>query len=516
MKTYDLSYPAHLYCMAKLFHLNPKDYKKARVLELGSKSAGNIIPFAYYCKEAQVIGIEASAEKIAIGQNIIDTLQLKNIQLLQCSIDNLPSDLGLFDYIICHDAYSQLSESLRDTLIRVTQAHLAPEGIAYLGYKTLPCWNMLRGLRDMMLYHIEYIPNKEEKIQQARALLTFIFEGIGNENSTYAKFLKQEIQLIAQQSDEEFYQEYLLPEHYACYFYEFIATANANGLAYVGDAYLPMMYPGNLPDYFKEQIENIKDSVQVGQYMDFIRNQRLRSTLLCHEGKVINRDITIKDIKPFYIAYDGLYHSHELHDLSAQETLEFETKSGSIKLKLSDNLSKALMLILYNALGKPMSYAALVEQAVEKTGSSVAQIEQVLSQELNLVRLLFAGFIKIYPDAAHYTTEISAYPKANALIRHMAKIGDLVPNGRHESYKLSQTERMVLQKLTGEKTKDQILDMMATMVSKLIENKELSLKDQEGIIVTQPEAIAECVTKMSERWLKNLAKQAFFSEGLTD
>lgn len=512
LNTYHLSYPLHLYCLAKLFHLNPKDYKTARILELGTGSGGNIIPFAYYFQEAQVVGIDISAEKIAIGQGIIDTLQLKNIQLLEQSILDIPLSLGKFDYIICHDLYSGTAENVRNKLMTICRDHLAPEGIVYIGYKTLPAWNMLQGLRDMMLYHVAHLKTWQDKAQQARLLLNFLLEGIGNDNTTHAKFLKKEIQLLSQQSDAFIYHEYLSQVNYACYFSQFVQHANANQLTYLSDAYLPMMFPGNLTEKFRAQIATLKDIVQVGQYLDFIRNQRFRSTVLCHQDKKINRNIDVQHIHTFYIAYGGIYNKNITEaNLTEGQLLEFEVKNSGIKLSLTTALSKRAMKILHDERGKPISYGLLIEKIAKQTGAGPEKIALLFNNELNLARLLFADLIKIYPDEGAYTNTIGEYPKANSFIRYMAKISDHVPNARHETYLLNPIEREVLQDLTGEKTVAQILEKIQTLMKNKIQNKALILKDAQGQEVIEENLIDQTLEKMSKEFLENLAQQAYLS-----
>jgi len=43
---YAQTHPAHLYSVASLFGLNPPDFKKARVLELGCGGGDNLLPLA--------------------------------------------------------------------------------------------------------------------------------------------------------------------------------------------------------------------------------------------------------------------------------------------------------------------------------------------------------------------------------------------------------------------------------------------------------------------------------------
>src|SRR5690606_20136040 len=62
--SYYKTHPDYLYLLGRLHGLNPPDYRKARVLELGCAGGGNRAPFAYLYPEAACVGIDVSGEEI--------------------------------------------------------------------------------------------------------------------------------------------------------------------------------------------------------------------------------------------------------------------------------------------------------------------------------------------------------------------------------------------------------------------------------------------------------------------
>lgn len=505
--------PQQIYSIAQLFHLNPKDYKTARILDLNMVPNGTTMSFAYHFKEAQVVGIIEAGPKGVLAQTIIDKFELTNITLWQKSILDIDASLGMFDYIVCEGLYSYVPEAVRDKIMAICRDHLAPNGIISINYNTLPGWNMRRSIREMMRYHVASMDTVEKKVQEARALLNFLMEGIGNENTTYARFLKQEMQILSHYSDHELYHQYLGDINYACYFYEFIAKATKYELSYVSDSYLPLMFPGNLKEKFKTEFDHLQDVLLIVQYLDFIRNQTMRNTLLCHQNKTVNRTLNIEEVMSSYIAYAGLYNQTiTKKSLAPNRLLEFEI-AGAVPLKISltDTLSKIAMKVLYDQEGKPISYPSLVKKTVQASGASEAQVHDLFHGDLNLARLLLTGMIKIYPDKGFYPTTPANKPKTTPFIQAIAQMSDQVPNMLNEIYILTPIDRLLLQFINGEKTTPQILVKFEAIMIQKVENKEFTLRNQEGQPLADKKEIIKQIKKLTKASLENLIKNAYLA-----
>lgn len=73
------------------------------MLELGSSCGGNIIPQALYYPEATFTGIDLSSVQIKHGNELIESMGLTNVTLLEKDIMDINDDFGTFDYILVHD-----------------------------------------------------------------------------------------------------------------------------------------------------------------------------------------------------------------------------------------------------------------------------------------------------------------------------------------------------------------------------------------------------------------------------
>ncbi len=502
--SYPLTSPAHLQTMANLFGLDAKTHQKARVLELGCAGGGNIIPLAYGHPEMDVVGIDLSSKQIEEGQHVIKTLGLKNVDLQHKSILDVDQSMGKFDYIICHGVFAWVDEQVKNKILEICRDQLTPQGVACISYNTMPCWNMVLHVRDMMLFHTRNISDPSEKVKQARTLLNFLNQGLQNETTPYAKFLRDEISIIARSEDYYIYHEYLEDQNNPIYFHEFVKSCNDFDLMYLADGHIATMFPGNLKESFREKISEIKDIVRVGQYMDFIRNQRFRTTLICHKDQKLNRNLKTEDIEQFCLAFQGRFQeSTPIESINNQEPVTYQ--SAGITLTLKSPVAKACLKVLHDLYGKPISYQALIKAICEMTSQKEKEVKTIVNGEINLMRLVLAGMIKLYPDEGNYASELTQSPSTTGLIQYYSKAREHVPNMRHETLKLTPIERLVLQFIDGKKTVSELNEIIE---SKIV-SKELSMKDEQGNDIVDTSQIKEKVKLITLSTLENLVKKAY-------
>jgi hypothetical protein len=99
---------------------------------------GNIIPLAEQFPESQFLGIDFSQVQVSQGQQVIDSLQLKNIELKHLNILDVDAELGEFNYIIAHGVFSWVSDEVQEHMLEICRQNLSPRGVAYVSYNTYP------------------------------------------------------------------------------------------------------------------------------------------------------------------------------------------------------------------------------------------------------------------------------------------------------------------------------------------------------------------------------------------
>src|SRR5688572_10288104 len=75
------SFPPTLEAVALAFGIEPPPSDRARFLELGCASGGNIIPLAERFPESEFVGVDLTPGQIDVGQAAIDATGLTNVRL---------------------------------------------------------------------------------------------------------------------------------------------------------------------------------------------------------------------------------------------------------------------------------------------------------------------------------------------------------------------------------------------------------------------------------------------------
>lgn len=399
-----------------LFGMNPPELKTARILELGCSDGGNMMRFAETYPQSYSLGIDLSEAQIEHGKQKINQLNLKNIELKAMSITDLDESYGTFDYIICHGVYSWVPEFVRQKILSLSKQLLSKNGIAMVSYNTLPGWNMNNAIRDIMTYHTQNFQDGFKKVEQAKFMLSFLNEALESDKSPYSNFMRDISTELSDKEDSYILHEYLIGENKSYYFHEFIKDARSHGLEYLSETDLPKMYIGNLPPMIQEKFLAMKDIIELEQYLDFINNIPFRSTLLCHQGSHINRNIT-ETLKKFYICSEfGTNEPENETTYTNGQNLIFypQRQNKNITINTSSPAFKAVAYTLMKNIGNPLK----IDEIVDEASKRVPHIpKEHIEQEFisTLVQLVFSGHLRIFADKPIFSYAVSNKPKVSLL-----------------------------------------------------------------------------------------------------
>lgn len=499
---YKQTHPNQLRTLGKIFGLNAKPFEEAKILELGCASGGNIIPMALSAPKAKFVGIDLSQKQIDEGQKTVKALNLSNLTLQKRSIMDLNASDGQFDYIICHGVFSWVDHATQEKIFTICKENLTANGIAFISYNALPGWNMVKSIREMMQYHIRHITDPQEKSQQSRSILQFILNGIKDNQTPYAKFLESEIQILSNQHDSYLYHEHLEEHNTPLYFYDFIERARAHGVDYLADSDIAQMFAGNLPANVAKEFLKINDIVQLGQYMDFVRNQRFRQTLLCHAVNKIDRNITMEKLRDFQLSFVGTAEGSE--DQLAIDTAAMCFKGTYITLTVSSYIAKMALWILSKE-NKPISFSHWIEKI--KTATKVQntqRIESVIETDCGFIRLVLGGMVQLSLAPTNYAIQTPKAPKTTSLIMHQLSSQTVVTNLRHEMVRLSDIDTTLLKLCTGTIDREQLPRAFS---NSLIKNN-IPLLKEDGQRITQHEEIHRRAEYLVKDLLVNFSRSA--------
>ena len=272
--------PQHLAALAALSGSPAPAPDRARVLELGCASGGNILPLAVHFPHARFVGVDLSARQISDGQRRIAALGLGNIELHCADIATFAVAPAIYDYVICHGVFSWVPLEVQDAIFRVIGAALAPGGVAAVSYNVLPGWHLRSPVRDLLLAHAGADGPPQERVRRAREILKR-FETLKS-GDAYAALMRDEARRLARLPASYILGEFLAETNAPLAFDTFAARASTHGLAFLCEADLDASAQALLDAPTRQHVAATAggDRIRAGRMLDLFSGRPFRRSLL--------------------------------------------------------------------------------------------------------------------------------------------------------------------------------------------------------------------------------------------
>jgi methyltransferase-like protein len=466
------THPDRLATLATLRGMSPAQVERCRVLELGCAGGGNLVPMAQGLPGSEFVGLDLSTRQIAQGRAMAEELGLDNVCFKQGDILDPHPDLGLFDYVIAHGVYSWVPPPVQDRILEICQRNLAPQGVAYVSYNVFPGWHMLNAAREMMLYHTRQVREPRQRAARARELIDFLVRSVPAEQGPFGSFLHTYVKLfdkgmtrVYPQGDALLIHDELAEVNAPLYFYQFVERAERWGLQYLAEANFRFMLASNFPPEVCESLRGmVANTVELEQYMDFLRNRTFRETLLCHQGVALQGAPGPERMTSFYVASPALPAENEV-DARSNAVERFCTPDGAV-LSTDHPLTKMAMLCLAEIWPQMLSFRSLVKTAQARLNGAATQAEaqpgdvRVLGANLLQAYGYSENLVELHVYAPRFVREVSERPLASPAVRFQARQGDTVTNLRHERVNLDEASYRLLTLLDGSRDRAALLAVL--------------------------------------------------------
>ena len=343
---YAETHPDHLGALAALFGLRAAAPERCRVLELGCGVGANLVPMAAALPGSSFVGIDLSPRQVEEGAAEVRALGLPNIALHARSILDIGEDAGLgtFDYVLCHGVYSWVPAEVQAGILAACRALLAPQGVAYVSFNTLPGWHMRGMVRDLLLREVGPGGTAAQRLERARAFLGFLGR-VPTDGSRAQAMLRSELELLEQVSDAYLLHEHLAVHNRPQYFAEFARDAERAGLQYVADAQLRMMDAQRFgPEAEAIMKRMARDVIDTEQFLDYLEVRLFRRALLCQQEAVVDRGLTWSRLTGLRVS-SLLQPASASPDLGPDATEAFH-RPGGLELSTNEPMLKAALLTL--------------------------------------------------------------------------------------------------------------------------------------------------------------------------
>ncbi|APW62203.1 methyltransferase regulatory domain-containing protein [Paludisphaera borealis] len=501
------THPDHMATVAALHGLSPSAVERCRVLELGCAMGGNLIPMAIKFPDAQFVGIDLSARQIGVGRSVVEKLGLRNVDLRTMSIADVDDRLGRFDYIVCHGVFSWVPAPVRDKILAIFSANLAPEGIAYVSYNTYPGWHA-RGLaRDLMAFHVRNATELRDSVQEARAFLTDLVEVIPDQSTAYSAILRAEGEFLSGVDDTYLYHEHLEETNNPLYFHQFMSAARAKGLDFLAEAKTPGLI-SHLPQEARERIEQWgKDEVAREQYVDFVTNRTFRRTYLCHEGAKREGAPASSAVASLCVGTLIMPESTD-PDVLSDSPETFRVSDQGATMTSNHPLLKTALVELSRARPRLLPFDVLFDRVWARLKPRHGDLPEPEQARRFLCDALIRGFavdlisLNVHPPS--FTVEPGDLPVVSPLARLQAERGERFTNLQGRTVEPEPFDRIVLRLLDGTRTRSQVVETIKARVA----SGELSISDGDEQPVGDDATIDRAIQSEFEVSLRRLTAMA--------
>ncbi len=488
-RSHHTTHPDRMATIAQLLGLRPAPVERARVLELGCASGGNILPMADNLPGSTFVGLDNSARQIAKGQSAQAELGLTNLTLRHASIMDVDDSLGRFDYIICHGVFSWVAPAVQDKILAICRHNLAENGVAYVSFNTLPGWYQKLYVRDLMLHYTRPLTDPQGRIRRAREIFGQV-EGLvapgdtEQELAPYAAALRKEAEIVRAQDDDYIYHEYLEDDNRPMYVSDFADWARRHDLQYLGDADRGLTAIDALGAEVAAAIRQLNgDVVEQEQFLDFVANRTFRCALLVQKEAAINRSVTAPRLRSLYVR-STLKPADEPPQLLMAETESFRSEAHSTLISVTQPVTKVALAHLSALYPRAVGFDEVLGEACRQVHGALAEHQAVRAREaealgLNLLRMHVHNteVVGLHTYARCLADGISERPLASRIARYEALLSPNVTNPYHQNVRLNALTWQLLPFVDGTRDLAALVELVVADGTVVLEQDGQPVKD---------------------------------------
>lgn len=472
------THPDALAAFGTLCGLDPAPVQAARILEFGCGDGGNLIPLAYAMPGARFLGFDLSRNAIARGQAMVDALGLANIELRHQDVMEFDPAEGPFDYAIAHGLYSWVPENVRERLLALCRAVLAPHGVAFISYNALPGGYLIEMMRQMMLHHAGAIEDKSRQVAAARAFADELVR-LSAPKTAEQFILLNEANVLRNKPDHLLVHDELAPIVHREWKWSFAAATRRHGLRVIGEAgWSPVQERSARPE-MRAWLDGLSPDPDIqAQYQDFLTLRRFREDILCRDDAPAT--CAPEAARLMRVRFrSSLGPAASEPDLTPGVAVEFKSDFGAA-LAIDGALTKAALVQLGRAYPASLSFNELFERVSVHATSAPDQERERLAQFL---------FLTIEPRLVEITTFDPPFarrdtdrPLASRVARLQREAGPRVTNLLHQPGEFAgERSARLLALLDG--TRDRATLARALDQSEEAMERELAFLHRNGFLV---------------------------------
>lgn len=418
---YAHTHPDRLAAMAAMRGLAPAHPERCRVLEVGCGDGRNLVPLAYALPGSEFMGIDIASGAIAAARDFATRSSVGNATFDVQDLAAFPRDADTFDYIVVHGVYSWIPAHLRDALLELIACHLAPQGVAFVSYNTLPGCRLRQMVWDMLKFHTALLADPQAQLTEAKALVRLVAHG-SLEPDEYTQPLVAEARRLEERPAALLFHDDLAPVNEPVYFHEFVDHAGRHGLRFMDElAFAASTYVDVAAE--ARAVLATLDPLTRQQYLDFIACRRYRETLLCRAEVDVAPDPLSSALDAFSFGVTSRIRATLLDPGTNANTDPGTALIGAMLAALRAATPRTLPLgALWERLRAAPESRVLLEAVADPRSVALAAVQ--------------AGAMQPHVVASRAVHPAGARPVASAVVRAQLGEGDLVTSLSHQAVRL--------------------------------------------------------------------------------
>lgn len=448
------AHPARLAAFSILHGLRADFCGRFSYLELGCGDGSNLLPIAAQFPEARLLGVDRDAAAVGRGEELRRAAGLDNVALHAADLCDHPFEDERFDYVVAHGVYSWVAPEVQRRLLAVASKQLAPDGVLYLSYNTLPGWGVRGVVRDLMRAAAGHAQDDAARLRAGKAAVARAQRHMLGEGHPWGVLLGGELTLAQNKHDGLLLGEYLAEHNEPVYFTDLVERVSAHGLRFMAET-LPATTDGALEAAVLEDAAvSGMSRVEAEQQLDLAAYRQLRGSLFCHAGASSSAHPEHRGFAQRGDFAARLTPSETEPPLGPGQRLTFRTAASAV-IQVERPLTKAALLVLSRAwpAGLPARTLLLAaESELQQRGlldDAPVTAEDVESTLENLVLLSRHRQIEILPWTPRPARAPGVMPLAPILCRLEAARRVAVTTPLHVPQPLEEPTRTVLELSDG-------------------------------------------------------------------
>ena len=431
------SHPARMGAIGRLYGLPTAAPDRARVLELGCAEGGNLLPLAERLPRATFTGVDFSEVQIATAEAARAACGLANARMVCADLREWHPEAAACDYVIAHGVYSWVPDEVKECLLAACGRALAPGGMLYLSFNTLPGWGMLAGVREFLLAELAQFPGTAEKLAHLPRVLAALEQSLAGEETPHGVHMRELLGRMRAKSPEMILHDELELVNDPRPFSVVVAHAARHGLAYVGESHYASQHFEHLrPEMQAPLIGLGLDVLRVQQFMDVVLPRTHRTSLFCRASEAPPPRVDPSAVHACALALREPQTGPRA-DLAAGAVFTLRGLHG-MELPFTQSRLKALLTVLIEAAPVQVPFLearAAADARLAAAGLAIDVDDEALS--LAVFRLFSLDFLDLLLAGDGAWLRPAEPPEPTALMRYQTEHGLPLTNRRHEQIALS-------------------------------------------------------------------------------